>query len=217
MTKTQKVISSQLLENTGKSILDSGGENGRAWQRWREKEKVDFTEDINKAAILIPIQRYLDNSLEYNSSCASLERKLKKQIEDLTIDFDRYILPKGYVWEEETFNTYNEDNDVSQDFQARMFRSEQKKVYYIMLSIHGGCDIRGGYSTPRIYKIHNHDDFVLSSRLEASDPNDPDGKSIMSSYEIHKNSYWDSDKKKRFWNKDYSGKEESEVQFWSFI
>ena len=45
---------------------------------------------------------------------------------------------------------------LSQNIQYHIF--EYEGDYYIALQIHGGCDIRGGYTEPRIFKID--DDYL---------------------------------------------------------
>ena len=41
-TKTQKLVYAMLTENTGTHFLDSGGTNGRRWQRNQAKTIEDF-------------------------------------------------------------------------------------------------------------------------------------------------------------------------------
>jgi hypothetical protein len=50
--------------------------------------------------------------------------------------------------------TYNSDNNLSQDFQADTFSRDGED--YVCLSIHGGCDIRGGYTRPRIFLAYEY-------------------------------------------------------------
>ena len=56
-----------------------------------------------------------------------------------------------------SFLTYNYENLLSQDFQADTFSINGDD--YCCLSIHGGCDIRGGYTRPRIFRIYESEMF----------------------------------------------------------
>jgi hypothetical protein len=51
-----------------------------------------------------------------------------------------------------TFNTYNSEfGTLSQDIQTTMFGGPYAE--YAAVQVHGGCDIRGGYTAPRVYKV----------------------------------------------------------------
>lgn len=41
-TQTEQIIYEMLTENTGRHMLDSGGDSGRAWQRNQAKSLDDF-------------------------------------------------------------------------------------------------------------------------------------------------------------------------------
>jgi len=49
-----------------------------------------------------------------------------------------------------TENTYNRDDILSQGLQYTAFRKNDKT--FILLQIHGGCDIRGGYTKPYVFE-----------------------------------------------------------------
>ena len=50
--QTSKVIYKMLTESTGKHFLDSGGENGRNWQRNQKKSFKDLTQETVKAFLI---------------------------------------------------------------------------------------------------------------------------------------------------------------------
>ena len=58
-TKTEQVIFEMLTENTGTHMLDSGGDDGRAWQRNAKKSLEDFKNEPH--ATIDP--KYGDSSL----------------------------------------------------------------------------------------------------------------------------------------------------------
>lgn len=52
-----------------------------------------------------------------------------------------------------TVNTYNEESLLSQVIQYTYFENEAGE--FIALQIHGGADVRGGYTTPHIFSVGN--------------------------------------------------------------
>lgn len=82
-----------------------------------------------------------------------------------------------------SFNTYNDENDLTQDFQAHYFEisgtlqsqdtqdTQEIEFYeesFILLEIHNEADIRGGYTNPRIFKT---DDGIFNYSLIDKDLN----------------------------------------------
>ena len=45
--KTENIIYKMLVENTGVHMCDSGGEDGRHWQRNQKKKLKDFKNEID--------------------------------------------------------------------------------------------------------------------------------------------------------------------------
>lgn len=78
--------------------------------------------------------------------------------------------PAGIYGEGEpiTINTYNEENFISQTLQFVYFTIDdgyRSRRYgreeFVILQVHGGCDVRGGYTRPRV--------FTCSDELSALD------------------------------------------------
>lgn len=154
--KTKKKIISMLKENTGSHMLDSGGAYGRHWERNQKKkfmkeprfdvkfEKADAGHlrcDIKKSLF-----HHLCDTLEYN------EEMDKKWIEF-------YNLPeneeKGWLTLMEEFmkgHTYNSYNGESMLTQVIQYCSDNGG-YQILLQIHNGCDVRGGYTAPVFFNV----------------------------------------------------------------
>jgi len=59
-------------------------------------------------------------------------------------------------------NTYNEECMLSQSLQYAMFEVDGEQYY--LLQIHGGCDIRGGYTAPRVFSCAGNSEWGLDSR-----------------------------------------------------
>lgn len=166
--ETKEVIISMLKENTGKHFLDSGGAYGRNWEqnqiREFENEPYGFL-DFGKEWMYYykNVYHHLTENLEYDDD---MNQRFLDYVESNDPDFDwnwfkcarKFINdPKnefsGLYNEGSPFteNTYNLDNSLSQDFQFSYFETEDSA--YILLMIHGGCDIRGGYTDPKAFKV----------------------------------------------------------------
>ena len=72
------------------------------------------------------------------------------------------------------FNSYNRDNFISQDYMSTYFEYESEP--YIAISIHNGCDIRGGYTDVHIFDVGYEDDFLTAQTDVSIDCLHTDGK-----------------------------------------
>lgn len=170
---TKLIIKQMLTESTGKHFMDSGGAYGRHWQEnqkngiktgkipvYWSKNDTEKTCDI---VPIIPIFDYLSKTVEYTKECQMLESLLPH----LNYDIVHYIAdiinnPSDYntqlqVFEENDYlgsnvrNTYNYDTTLNQDFLYIWFTYDSDD--YIAISIHNGCDIRGGYTDVHVFKV----------------------------------------------------------------
>lgn len=76
------------------------------------------------------------------------------------LDTPKEINPCPYFNEFEWLNTYNYDEYLSQTLQYLLF-SDEYDTDYILLQIHNGADVRGGYTAPRVFEINDLDYFSL--------------------------------------------------------
>lgn len=168
---TEQVITEMLTESTGKAFIDSGDAYGRHWEEnqisIKKGKQPLFAHryDSDKTAELIatiPIFDYL-SLMEYTEDCQMLENLLPHlnfdvlhYIEDAIANPSNYNKKMQLFEESELFgskvgNTYNGEDLLSQGFQYIWF--EYDKEDYIAISIHNGCDIRGGYTDIHIFKV----------------------------------------------------------------
>lgn len=63
----------------------------------------------------------------------------------------KYGVPGGIYGEGEpvTVNTYNDEEHLSQTIQFTYFSNSAGD--FVILQVHGGCDVRGGYTKPRVF------------------------------------------------------------------
>jgi len=173
---TEKIIFEMLTESTGEHFLDSGGAYGRHWQRNQKKSLNDFKNEkyitFEDDMATKSLFHHLTESLTFNSK---LTNKLNNWIKK-----DKYHYsdnPKGrcndmesveqfmseIIYPDKKINchyTYNEDNVLSQDIQ--FIYSEIYETDIIALSIHNGCDARGGFTDYRIFNV-DWDNFISYS------------------------------------------------------
>lgn len=171
-TKVQKLVFSMLTENTGSHLLDSGGIYGRNHERNAKKTISDFiNEDAERVTLEIYGERaelhrtvsvfhFLSN-LELDEVCNKFNR-LNKNAENWNFDDAYGVCTKAgeYLQNIEaeisrTWNTYNGESDLSQVLQGANLRIFIDGQYedYMLVQIHGGCDVRGGYTDARLFKV----------------------------------------------------------------
>lgn len=170
-TQTQQAVYEMLTENTGEHFLDSGGAYGRHWQRNQKKTHLDFmneeelevfNKDTEEPEIYKSLYHHLVDTAEY---LPSLTKSLNKWIEE-----DKYSIdnPDGRSnnWHDvEQFMTefvsdakincvytYNEQNVLSQDIQF-LYCGDIYENNIVAISIHNGCDARGGLTGYRFFKV----------------------------------------------------------------
>lgn len=179
-TLTQRVLVHMMRENTGASILDSGGTSGRSWQRnqlvdffARPKATVGFrawTYDNQPTKLEIDFTldlfHFLDNALEYDrpmtrafNKYAALPENANEYHLSLMESFPAWIGERRGVDAEHTGteNSYNCENYLSQTIQFALF--DYDGDHYALVQIHGGADVRGGYTAPKAFRLT--DDYSL--------------------------------------------------------
>ena len=175
--KLKNTIHKMLIENTGRHFLDSGGAYGRLWEKNQGKTLGDFQ---NEAPAYLDISSGVYNGVKsYDFSVGvSLYHKLVAclELDQYCIEFNslavdnwqndqfygvsdsggEWLENKGFTesreWFTGGFNSYNFNSNLSQDIQGHILDSENGDKY-VLLQIHGGCDIRGGYTDAKLFKF----------------------------------------------------------------
>lgn len=178
---TKRVLAEMLTENTGRHMLDSGGAQGRMWQRNQGK---DFE---GAPASLLSIDEYgievthdvyhwladrLDFSPEYQGLWGRFQAEEDSDGDrgwmDLMDAFPGWLVENGHC--EETggiygegdsfcHNTYNEESLLSQVLQFQYIQTENEEL--ILLQIHGGADVRGGYTDPVAFTANGYGELAM--------------------------------------------------------
>jgi len=159
ITDTERVLAEMLTENTGVALCDSGGAYGRHWERNRGRTVGSYLEEppatLNEGGPVFSTFQYLRHQLEY---APEVDARFQAFLDAPEREEETYF-SCVYEWCEEhedayqwSFLTYNmEEECLGQGFQADTFRYEGDD--YACISIHGGCDIRGGYTRPRVFRV----------------------------------------------------------------
>tara|TARA_R110002153_G_scaffold26731_1_gene83441 strand:+ start:292 stop:954 length:663 start_codon:yes stop_codon:yes gene_type:complete len=169
---TKEIIYSMLIENTGTHMLDSGGANGRGWQRNQKKSIEDFENEQDEVYQLdakykeiyrtVSVFHYLTNNLEIDNICEHFNN-LQNAFDNWDADADVYgvsfqafeYLQNNFDIEvQRSWNTYNGESDLSQILQGANITINDEE--YILIQIHNGADARGGYTDAKLFKLEGY-------------------------------------------------------------
>ena len=159
--KLEKIIYKMLIENTGIHMCDSGGDDGRGWQRNQKKSLKDF---IDETDISYDNDGICTKSLFHhlNETCTYLPDETKLFETWVKLDKKRYNcwseveeFMSKYIHSGKKINTiytYNEETVLSQDIQF-VYGGDIYDSDIIAISIHNGADARGGLTDYKFFKI----------------------------------------------------------------
>tara|TARA_R110000782_G_scaffold1614_1_gene6165 strand:- start:392 stop:1126 length:735 start_codon:yes stop_codon:yes gene_type:complete len=197
-SNTKELIFSMLTENTGTHMLDSGGDNGRMWQRNANKCVADFENEpaelyqydqkYNEIHRTVSVFHYLTHNLEVdeiafnfnelNTNAKDWDADCKEDVSiyGVSVDAWEYLTLMMPTEEAEYFdvevqrswNTYNGDSDLSQILQGANLLINDE--YYVLIQIHGGADARGGYTDAKLFKCD--EDGMIHEYLREYTDND---------------------------------------------
>lgn len=177
----EKLIYKMLTENTGTHMLDSGGDSGRAWQRNIKRTLADFkaeppvTHDAtnvtasNEIEFSVSTFHYLTSGiLELDDLCLKFNRKFAT-MPDWNSDIYG-VSEKAQEWLErqlpehthdDSWNSYNGEYNLDQVLQGTNLTTGSSYEYpeYILLQIHNGADVRGGYTDAKLFRVADGEYF----------------------------------------------------------
>lgn len=173
-TETEQVIAGMMKENTGRHFLDSGGTSGRAWQRNQAREFASEPESVLKwdydyISVVHNLYHWLVSRLEYSEELTAAFDKFSEEQENTHYleDMEAWaaeIGGRGIYGEGDpiTVNSYNHEELLSQVIQFTYFELEDADAFedatggsYVLLQIHGGADVRGGYTAPKVFAVED--------------------------------------------------------------
>jgi hypothetical protein len=175
----QNLIASMLVENTGIHFMDSGGENGRKWQRNQGKTVQDFMKepevsiefdparDTSSEDIAVSLSAFhvltTYAGLELDELCDTFNGKYAGTRDEWAGDYygvtakgQKWLDRNGFAYREnkdKSWNSYNWDSKLDTVLQGTPLYHEATDSYYCLLQVHGGADVRGGYTDARLFKV----------------------------------------------------------------
>ena len=172
LNSTERKLAKMFMEGVPRSLVDSGMVYGYNYDYNREnpvweqpESRVEFTAyddgtlDIN---LQLNTFKLLANQLEYDKEA---NRKFQKWVKKL-YDADEWwrdhldefpavsrsdFTPERWIID----NTCNGDTLLDQQF----VYSYCSKSGYVIIELHGGCDIRWGYTNPVFFRVDFYNDF----------------------------------------------------------
>jgi len=182
---------SHFLDSGGSPKYDKNGNylgSSHGYGRHFERNQLRTFEDEPYSILRIDeygieytrnIFHFLTENLYYeknlNNSLYTFERNVSKGIYQDRFDVDEYsnwyaIVDAWLKFKNYSSgyrdNTYNGENNLTQDFIFHMFTDEPDiqdpdfySCEYVIIQIHNGCDARGGYTAPKIF---SYEDMLLS-------------------------------------------------------
>lgn len=170
LSKTQKVIFSQMSEAPQKALCDSGcygyaGERAKklGWEglvkdpvqlearAYTPKDGEPTTLELSGS---VSLAAFLENNLVY---CPELQRAFTRWCKQHPDEYELAWM-EGFAFEQtklaRVVNSYNEDCDLTGTIQFVEFDWQDEK--HVLLQVHTGADVRGSYSVPRAYKLRDY-------------------------------------------------------------
>jgi hypothetical protein len=165
-TPTQNRLYEMMTENTGTHFLDSGMDDGRHWQKNQKLTVNDFlarpkaTLDTKYGTyVTLDLFHFLNDRLELTNKAQELEADFRAFVDDDNSlsyrDIETMETWAGFANEgtqkTDIANSYNWENYLSQTIQYVTFENSGR--YFVLLQIHNGADVRGGYTLPQVFEM----------------------------------------------------------------
>ena len=157
-----------LLENTGQHFMDSGGDKGRQWQRnqdkiFQDEPRVDYEVWNGDISDTVSAYHYLTEILDTDEYSYEVNQYLRSDkdeegdachwIDDCKERLENSEEFSEIEWIGKTENSYNYENNLSQVFLNHTFKNPYTEEVYCLFQLHGGADVRGGYTNTRCFKL----------------------------------------------------------------
>jgi len=178
---TANKLAEMWTENTGMHMLDSGGDNGRQWQRNAGMTAKDFLAQpdiyLSDGIVTRNTFQLCLRALEFDADTERLTNRFRAWVDSMPNDYDSeyYYNSAGTVYkfitevlEAEQIesspldieNSYNYDNLLDSVIMFGFFKYQG--VDYVALSKHGGADVRGGYSDFVFFELAcEREEFIM--------------------------------------------------------
>jgi len=175
MKNVNSILVEMMQEGTGKALCDSGDAYGRNWEHNQAIKDFDnlptiehdvcqpYDKTSEDISFSVNVYQYLKDILEIDKICEDFNA--------INIgadwDSDRYGCSQkaiSYLWDIQdikigkAWNTYNGENCLSQVLQGYNVKIDGKN--YVILQLHNGCDVRGGYTDARLFSFVDYEGYI---------------------------------------------------------
>jgi len=183
ISKTQAIVNAMLVEDTGRSMCDSGDYYGRNWQINRERgipavprSLLSFKYD--SISVVHRLAAWLPAVLEYNATIQRKFTRFANRVEnkdkywlEVMDEYVKHVDGKGIYGDGDSFvvNSYNGEDLLSQTIQYCYWTDDDGA--HVLLQVHGGCDVRGGYTAPKAFDVggeYGSDDTAIMDNAKAA-------------------------------------------------
>jgi len=223
-TPTQEVLAAMFTENTGSHMLDSGGAYGRNWERNAGRTVESFLAEPSASFdvfgdywyLKLSTFHFLNERLEFDAELqAAFDQMADEYPDDCWLELaERFPNWYAEVKGEDhpatmTVNSYNHDSLLDQTIQyVQVAEEDGDAIYpdYIILQIHGGCDVRGGYTAPKLFRacgegevglLDDSDAMVYCDGVEPAQtetlPGFPDAETVRHQWMVLSGSFEDDE------------------------
>ena len=153
------VLEALTRQNTGSSLCDSGSTYGYNYDRALPKQDITLSKYVRQdksieVSAYISLGKFLNACFEYDKLADKKFKQFCKRKDNEKLSWWECLelyaekLGKKLVIE----YTYNNENDLDQDYQYFVMSSELDWYYdndaLFFIQAHNGCDARGGFSEP---------------------------------------------------------------------
>lgn len=167
MNKLEQTIFEMMTTSTGTALCDSGGANGRHWQK-NQKLTIDdfknqppatlaFWNDYPEYTVNV-FHKLTDGCIELDDLCEEFNAMecdvWNGEYYGTSVSQCEWLELNRFEVKGEGFNTYNWGSNLSQTLQG--YDVERDGEYYILLQIHQGADVRGGYTDAKLFKVSDY-------------------------------------------------------------
>lgn len=177
-TDMKQFLVKQFKINTGINMLDSGGDNGRKWQQNANKSIKDFdatpeveldgwtldgATDTSDAVSTVSTWHYMLNNLEIDDLCAEFnaipcDNWNSDKAYGLSTEGQEFLESRGFEVQD-TWNSYNSESNLDCTLQGASVLPEDSSNFefpeYMLIQLHLGADVRGGYTDAKLYRVIN--------------------------------------------------------------
>jgi len=181
MTTLSKILVAMFTEPTTHFLTDSGSIYGRSYQMNAQKNletEPSATLRLHEngyAEISISMFQMLNSTLDIDDLCREYNALPCLDWDaGMGISTDQMKWIRSHEAEPVTpWNSCNWENNFDQVIQG--WEIEINHQEYILISVHGGCDVRSGYTDTKLFKIEDPDCFMFDdASFCLNDPTEPE-------------------------------------------